>query len=191
MHPLLVKGFTTVPRARQEAVSLGDLNLTNNQNKQTAVYRLTIRLAHCSEFVFSHLIPRPGFEKQFKKKNSIAHHPPPPAKSSPSLSLSLSLTRILIVCGSWSNMAMAAELVLKDACSGCGATLDLYGSGCRHLTLCAKCGKTMAETAAPCSDCGVPVTRLIRVRFLYPCPRFVCFFLLPSLAQHMFCFQQA
>ncbi|KAH8969413.1 hypothetical protein BDL97_02G032500 [Sphagnum fallax] len=59
-------------------------------------------------------------------------------------------------------MAMAAELVLKDACSGCGATLDLYGSGCRHLTLCAKCGKTMAETAAPCSDCGVPVTRLIR-----------------------------
>ncbi|CAK9870660.1 unnamed protein product [Sphagnum jensenii] len=57
---------------------------------------------------------------------------------------------------------MAAELVLKDACSGCGATLDLYGSGCRHLTLCAKCGKTMAETAAPCSDCGVPVTRLIR-----------------------------
>jgi predicted amidophosphoribosyltransferase len=90
---------------------------------------------------------------------------------------------------------MAAELVLKDACSGCGATLDLYGSGCRHLTLCANCGKTMAETAAPCSDCGVPVTRLIRVRFLYPCPRFVClfilFFLLPSLAQHMFCFQQA
>lgn len=69
---------------------------------------------------------------------------------------------------------MAAELVLKDACSGCGATLDLYGSGCRHLTLCAKCGKTMAETAAPCSDCGVPVTRLIRVRFLYPCTRFVC-----------------
>jgi hypothetical protein len=24
-------------------------------------------LAHCSEFVFSQLIPRPGFEKQFKK----------------------------------------------------------------------------------------------------------------------------
>jgi hypothetical protein len=129
---------------------------------------LTIRLAHCSEFVFSHLIPRPGFEKQFKKE--IRSRTTPRQK----LSFSLSLTRILILCGSWSNMAMAAELVLKDACSGCGATLDLYGSGCRHLTLCAKCGKTMAETAAPCSDCGVPVTRLIRVRFLYPCTRFVC-----------------
>jgi hypothetical protein len=107
--------------------------------------------------------------------------PPPPPKA---LLLSLSLTRILILCGSWSNMAMAAELVLKDACSGCGATLDLYGSGCRHLTLCAKCGKTMAETAAPCSDCGVPVTRLIRVRFLYPCPRFVCSAV--SRATHVF-----
>jgi hypothetical protein len=93
MHPLLIQGFPTVPRARQEAIGLGDLNLTN---KLPSV--LTIRLAHCSEFVFSHLIPRPGFEKQFKKKKSIAHHPPPPAKSSPSLSLSL--TRISIVCGS-------------------------------------------------------------------------------------------
>jgi len=42
-------------------------------------------LAHCSEFVFSHLIPRPGFEKQFKKE--IRSRTTPPAKSSPSLSL--------------------------------------------------------------------------------------------------------
>jgi hypothetical protein len=88
MHPLLVKGFTTVPRARQEAVSLGDLNLTNNQNKQTAVYRLTIRLAHCSEFVFSHLIPRPGFEKQFKEKK-VDRAPPPTPRQKLSFSLSL------------------------------------------------------------------------------------------------------
>ncbi|CAK9881367.1 unnamed protein product [Sphagnum jensenii] len=59
-------------------------------------------------------------------------------------------------------MATLPELVLKDSCTGCGATLDLYGSSCRHLTLCVKCGKSMAETAAPCSDCGVPITRLIR-----------------------------
>jgi predicted amidophosphoribosyltransferase len=65
-------------------------------------------------------------------------------------------------------MATLPELVLKDSCTGCGATLDLYGSSCRHLTLCVKCGKSMAETAAPCSDCGVPITRLIRVWSLYP-----------------------
>lgn len=41
--------------------------------------RLTIRLAHCSEFVFSHLIPRPGFEKQFKKE--IRSRTPPPPKA--------------------------------------------------------------------------------------------------------------
>ncbi len=65
-------------------------------------------------------------------------------------------------------MAALPELVLKDSCTGCGATLDLYGSSCRHLTLCVKCGKSMAETAAPCSDCGVPITRLIRVWSLHP-----------------------
>lgn len=30
------------------------------------------------------------------------------------------------------------------------------------MTLCLACGKTMAETKAACSECGVPVTRLIR-----------------------------
>ncbi len=74
-------------------------------------------------------------------------------------------------------MATLPELVLKDSCTGCGATLDLYGSSCRHLTLCVKCGKSMAETAAPCSDCGVPITRLIRVWSLHPFSSTLSFFL--------------
>jgi len=60
-------------------------------------------------------------------------------------------------------MALTPDLVLKDNCTGCRTTTDLYGSNCGHLTLCLKCGKAMAETAAPCSECGVPVTRLIKV----------------------------
>lgn len=60
-------------------------------------------------------------------------------------------------------MAPAPDLVLKENCTGCRATTDLYGSNCGHLTLCIKCGKSMAETAAPCSECGTPVTRLIKV----------------------------
>lgn len=58
---------------------------------------------------------------------------------------------------------MAPSLELKDKCTGCGTTVELYGSNCGHLTLCMKCGKSMAETAAPCADCGTPVTRLIKV----------------------------
>jgi hypothetical protein len=61
------------------------------------------------------------------------------------------------------SMAPVPDLVLKDNCTGCRATNDLYGSNCGHLTLCVKCGKAMAETAAPCSECGTPVTRLIKV----------------------------
>lgn len=60
-------------------------------------------------------------------------------------------------------MAPAPDLVLKENCTGCRATNDLYGSNCGHLTLCLKCGKSMAETAAPCSECGTPVTRLVKV----------------------------
>lgn len=61
------------------------------------------------------------------------------------------------------NMSPLPDLVLKDSCTGCRGTADLYGSNCGHLTLCLKCGKSMAETQAPCSECGTPVTRLIRV----------------------------
>ncbi|CAH2071504.1 unnamed protein product [Thlaspi arvense] len=53
-------------------------------------------------------------------------------------------------------------LILKPACMGCGSQSDLYGSNCRHMTLCFKCGKTMAENKAKCLDCGTVVTRLIR-----------------------------
>ena len=62
---------------------------------------------------------------------------------------------------------MAPPLELKEKCTGCGTTADLYGSNCGHLTLCLKCGKSMAETAAPCAECGTPVTRLIKVSCEY------------------------
>ncbi|KAI4295992.1 hypothetical protein L6164_035985 [Bauhinia variegata] len=57
---------------------------------------------------------------------------------------------------------MSTDLLLKPSCSGCGSTTDLYGSNCKHMTLCLTCGKTMAENKAKCYDCGATVTRLIR-----------------------------
>ncbi|XP_061340767.1 transcription initiation factor IIF subunit alpha-like [Gastrolobium bilobum] len=57
---------------------------------------------------------------------------------------------------------MSTDLLLKASCSGCGSTTDLYGSNCKHMTLCLTCGKTMAENRAKCYDCGAIVTRLIR-----------------------------
>uniref|UniRef100_A0A6N2K0N7 Transcription initiation factor IIF subunit alpha n=1 Tax=Salix viminalis TaxID=40686 RepID=A0A6N2K0N7_SALVM len=40
---------------------------------------------------------------------------------------------------------MSIDLHLQPSCSGCGSTTDLYGSNCKHMTLCLTCGKTMAE----------------------------------------------
>ncbi|KDP30477.1 hypothetical protein JCGZ_16156 [Jatropha curcas] len=57
---------------------------------------------------------------------------------------------------------MSFDLLLKPSCSGCGSTTDLYGSNCKHMTLCLTCGKTMAENLEKCYDCGVTITRLIR-----------------------------
>ncbi|KAB1221778.1 Transcription initiation factor IIF subunit alpha [Morella rubra] len=57
---------------------------------------------------------------------------------------------------------MSLDLLLKPSCSGCGSTTDLYGSNCKHMTLCLTCGKTMAENHGKCYDCGATVTRLIR-----------------------------
>eukprot|EP00252_Welwitschia_mirabilis_P014980 TRINITY_DN33069_c0_g1_i1.p1 TRINITY_DN33069_c0_g1~~TRINITY_DN33069_c0_g1_i1.p1 ORF type:complete len:553 (+),score=197.61 TRINITY_DN33069_c0_g1_i1:239-1897(+) len=54
------------------------------------------------------------------------------------------------------------DLVLKSACSGCGTSSDLYGSSCKHMTLCLNCGKSMAEAKVPCTECGVPISKLIR-----------------------------
>ncbi|CAN1343782.1 Transcription initiation factor IIF subunit alpha [Linum perenne] len=56
---------------------------------------------------------------------------------------------------------MTIDLVLKPSCR-CGSTSNLYGSNCKHMTLCLDCGKKMAETGSKCYDCGAPVTRLIR-----------------------------
>jgi hypothetical protein len=61
---------------------------------------------------------------------------------------------------------MSFDLTLKSSCSGCGSTSDLYGSNCKHMTLCLTCGKTMAENRGKCYDCGVTVNRLIRVQSL-------------------------
>ena len=63
----------------------------------------------------------------------------------------------------WIGSKMSHCLILKPACMGCGSRSDLYGSSCRHMTLCLKCGKTMAENKAKCLDCGTVLTRLIRV----------------------------
>ncbi|OMO76849.1 Photosystem I PsaA/PsaB [Corchorus capsularis] len=57
---------------------------------------------------------------------------------------------------------MSFDLILKPSCSGCGSTLDLYGSNCKHMTLCVTCGKNMAEKQGKCFECGAIVTRLIR-----------------------------
>ncbi|XP_024443955.1 transcription initiation factor IIF subunit alpha isoform X1 [Populus trichocarpa] len=57
---------------------------------------------------------------------------------------------------------MSFDLLLKPSCSGCGSTTDLYGSNCKHMTLCLNCGKTMAENRGKCFDCGTTVSRLIR-----------------------------
>ncbi|PPS11557.1 hypothetical protein GOBAR_AA09076 [Gossypium barbadense] len=60
---------------------------------------------------------------------------------------------------------MSFDLMLKPSCSGCGSSQDLYGSNCKHMTLCVSCGKTMAENQGKCFECGAIVTRLIRVHF--------------------------
>ncbi|KAL0712861.1 hypothetical protein Bca4012_019839 [Brassica carinata] len=63
---------------------------------------------------------------------------------------------------SLNRIKMLNCLTLKPACMGCGSKSDLYGSSCRHMTICLKCGKTMAENKAKCLDCGTVLTRLIR-----------------------------
>ncbi|KAF5728875.1 transcription initiation factor IIF subunit alpha-like [Tripterygium wilfordii] len=57
---------------------------------------------------------------------------------------------------------MSFDLQLKPSCSACGSTSDLYGSNCKHMTLCLTCGKTVAENRGKCYECGTTVTRLIR-----------------------------
>ncbi|KAL3693420.1 hypothetical protein R1sor_007071 [Riccia sorocarpa] len=58
---------------------------------------------------------------------------------------------------------MAPEiLVLKPNCDGCGTTTDLYGSTCRHMTVCMPCGKSLVETGGLCTECNGPISRLIR-----------------------------
>ena len=66
----------------------------------------------------------------------------------------------------------SADLVLKPSCEGCGNTSDLYGTGCKHTTLCSDCGKSMARSRARCLVCSLPITRLIRVRIRSSAPLF-------------------
>lgn len=57
---------------------------------------------------------------------------------------------------------MSFDLMLKPSCDGCRSTVELYGSNCKHMTLCVTCGKTMAQRKDKCRDCGTTITRLIR-----------------------------
>jgi transcription initiation factor TFIIF subunit alpha len=65
--------------------------------------------------------------------------------------------------GLGSAAAASADLVLKAACERCGAAKDLYGTSCRHTTLCTDCGRAEARARRRCAVCAAPVTRLIRV----------------------------
>uniref|UniRef100_A0A0E0M650 Transcription initiation factor IIF subunit alpha n=1 Tax=Oryza punctata TaxID=4537 RepID=A0A0E0M650_ORYPU len=56
----------------------------------------------------------------------------------------------------------SADLVLKAACEGCGSPSDLYGTSCKHTTLCSSCGRSMALSRARCLVCSAPITNLIR-----------------------------
>nr|GFC26292.1 transcription initiation factor IIF subunit alpha [Tanacetum cinerariifolium] len=60
------------------------------------------------------------------------------------------------------NNRMSFDLILKPCCDLCGSSNELYGSNCKHMTLCIKCGKLMAERKDRCRDCGITVTRLVR-----------------------------
>ncbi|KAH6837026.1 transcription initiation factor IIF subunit alpha RAP74 [Perilla frutescens var. hirtella] len=57
---------------------------------------------------------------------------------------------------------MPIDLILKPSCGVCGSAAELYGSTCKHLTLCLNCGNYMAEKRSKCYECGTPITRLIR-----------------------------
>ncbi|XP_076881566.1 transcription initiation factor IIF subunit alpha-like [Bidens hawaiensis] len=59
-------------------------------------------------------------------------------------------------------MSSSFDLMLNPSCDGCRSTVELYGSNCKHMTLCVACGKTMAERKDRCRDCGATITRLIR-----------------------------
>ncbi|KAL1810189.1 hypothetical protein ACET3Z_027179 [Daucus carota] len=57
---------------------------------------------------------------------------------------------------------MSGDLVLNSVCCVCKTMAELYGSNCKHLTLCVSCGRSKAEKGAKCTECGAPITRLIR-----------------------------
>ncbi|KAF3340518.1 transcription initiation factor IIF subunit alpha [Carex littledalei] len=54
------------------------------------------------------------------------------------------------------------DLVLKASCEVCGNSSELYGSPCKHMTLCLSCGKRMAAERQRCHLCATPITKLIR-----------------------------
>ncbi|PAN50584.1 hypothetical protein PAHAL_9G530100 [Panicum hallii] len=64
--------------------------------------------------------------------------------------------------GTGTGVGAPADLVLKAACERCGAASDLYGTSCRHTTLCTGCGRAVARARGRCAVCAAPVTRLIR-----------------------------
>ncbi|KAK1296194.1 Transcription initiation factor IIF subunit alpha [Acorus calamus] len=60
------------------------------------------------------------------------------------------------------SAAQSMDLVLKSSCEGCGSMKGLYGSNCKHVTLCFSCGKAMAAARSKCYACGSVISRLTR-----------------------------
>ncbi|KAL8248131.1 hypothetical protein R6Q59_004999 [Mikania micrantha] len=107
-----------------------------------------------------------------KQREPILHQrrsaDPPPPPSPPSIlpvpPHCRSAVRLPPLCRSpfFGRGEMSFDLMLNSSCDGCRSTVELYGSNCKHMTLCVTCGKTMAERKDRCRDCGVTITRLIR-----------------------------
>ncbi|XP_042374894.1 transcription initiation factor IIF subunit alpha-like [Zingiber officinale] len=57
---------------------------------------------------------------------------------------------------------MSLDWVLRPCCDRCHSTSDLYGSNCKHMTLCLECGKGMAANRGRCRLCGALITKLIQ-----------------------------
>ncbi|KAK9135302.1 hypothetical protein Syun_014632 [Stephania yunnanensis] len=58
---------------------------------------------------------------------------------------------------------------------GCGSPNELYGSNCKHMTLCTTRGRKMAENRDKCYDCGAPLTRLIKYLHVVSSWKEICF----------------
>lgn len=75
-------------------------------------------------------------------------------------------------------------MMTTNVCSRCGSNTNLFLLTCNHATVCYKCGKSMAVTKEPCSECGVLVTNLHKVG-LFHHSSFVSFFRSSNLTKSL------